>query len=269
MFSHLDRKAFYGSPVQYDGLLDVLQAAGMAVLWVENQAGCKGVCDRTPHVSTGDELNTAAGKRHCDASGECLDGIFVDTTRERLASLPPERTRNGVVLVLHQMGSHGPAYHKRSDAARKAFAPECATNALSSCTHDQLINAYDNSIRYTDHVLAGLIDWLQAQRGYATGLIYVSDHGESLGENGIYLHGMPWALAPDVQKHVPWIMWNGGLASRSRVDWTCAGQTLATPISHDNYYHTVLGLLGVTSPTYVPSLDMLGGCRQPPSPALG
>jgi lipid A ethanolaminephosphotransferase len=91
MFSHLDRKAFYGSPVQYDGLLDVLQAAGMAVLWVENQAGCKGVCDRTPHVSTGDELNTAAGKRHCDASGECLDGIFVDTTRERLASLPSAR----------------------------------------------------------------------------------------------------------------------------------------------------------------------------------
>jgi lipid A ethanolaminephosphotransferase len=270
MFSHLDREAFRASKVQYDGLLDVLQAAGLAVLWVDNQAGCKGVCNRTPNESTQDDAKTAAGKPFCSADGECLDGVFVATLNERLARLTshePERVKRGVVLVLHQMGSHGPAYYRRSDEARKAFKPECTSNALADCTREQVNNVYDNSIRYTDHVLAGLIDWLKAQPQFASGLMYVSDHGESLGEGGIYLHGMPWALAPDAQKHVPWIMWNGGLASRSAVDWACTGQTLDAPISHDHYYHTVLGLLGVHTPTYVRGLDMLAGCRRPPNPA--
>ncbi|ARU04563.1 phosphoethanolamine transferase [Comamonas serinivorans] len=263
MFSHLDRQAFLSRKVDYDGLLDVLQTAGLAVLWVDNQAGCKGVCDRTPHVTTADELATPAGRRHCDADGECRDGMLVDTLSQRLASLPPERARRGVVLVLHQMGSHGPAYHKRSDAAHKAFSPECTTNALADCSHEQLINAYDNTIRTTDHVLAGVIDWLQAQPQYAAGMLYVSDHGESLGENGLYLHGMPWRMAPEVQKHVPWILWLDGLQRRSGVDLACAAHELDQPISHDHYYHTVLGLLGVRTPTYLTGLDTLASCRRP------
>ena len=268
MFSHLDREAFHDSKVEYDDLLDVLQAAGMAVLWVDNQAGCKGVCNRTPNASTLDDVKTAVGQKYCGADGECLDGVLVDTMSQRLAQLDPARVKKGVVLVLHQMGSHGPAYYKRSDEARKAFKPECTTNALADCSREQVQNVYDNSIRYTDHVLAGLIDWLKAQPQFATGMLYVSDHGESLGENGIYLHGMPWALAPEAQKHVPWIMWTGGLASRSAVDWGCAGKSVDEPISHDNYYHTVLGLLGVQTPTYVRKLDMLASCRSKPSALL-
>ena len=267
MFSHLGRTDFYASKVEYDGLLDVLQAAGLAVLWVDNQAGCKGVCNRVANVSTEADAKTAAGQRSCGADGECLDEVLVDTLQTRLASMPRDRVKNGVVLVLHQMGSHGPAYFKRSDEPHKAFKPECATNALSECSHEQLVNVYDNSIRYTDHVLAGVIDWLKTQQQYATGMLYVSDHGESLGENGIYLHGMPWALAPEAQKHVPWIMWMDGLQTHSGVAMGCAEKTLNEAASHDNYFHTVLGLVGVQSPTYVPGLDMLSTCRVAPASA--
>ena len=60
-----------------------------------------------------------------------------------------------------------------------------------------MTNAYDNTIAYTDKVLADLIDLLAMQEGLSTSLIYVSDHGESLGEKGLYLHGAPYFMAPD------------------------------------------------------------------------
>ena len=168
----------------------------------------------------------------------------------------------GVVLVMHQMGSHGPAYYKRSTPETKVFQPECLTNALSSCTREQVVNVYDNSIRYNDHFLSQTIDWLTRQQSrYQTGMVYMSDHGESLGEMGIYLHGMPYAMAPDEQKHIPMIAWLGNLGERTGVSERCVRGQLDAPLSHDNLYHTTLGLLDVTSPTYQKPLDALAGCR--------
>ncbi|MEG1456370.1 MAG: sulfatase-like hydrolase/transferase, partial [Comamonas sp.] len=97
---------------------------------------------------------------------------------------------------------------------------------------------------------------------YEVALVYLSDHGESLGENGIYLHGLPYAIAPDSQKHVAWITWPGTLAARTHTDETCLRAGKAQPLTHDFYYHTVLGLLDVRSPTYRSALDAYAPCRQ-------
>jgi lipid A ethanolaminephosphotransferase len=172
-----------------------------------------------------------------------------------------------VVLVLHQMGSHGPAYHLRSPAAFKRFVPECADNDLQTCSRAALVNAYDNSIAYTDHFLSSTIDWLkQHQAAYDPAMVYVADHGESLGENNLYLHGMPYMIAPDVQKHVPWITWTSpGFAQRTAVGTTCLRDSADRPVSHDNYFHSVLGLLGIQTGVYQRALDVYAPCALAPT----
>lgn len=262
MFSHLGKAGYERRTADYDNLLDVLQAAGLGVIWVDNQAGCKGVCERVRSFSTADRADTPAGRRLC-AGGECLDEILLDGLDERIAALPPAQRRHGVVVVLHEMGSHGPAYFRRSPPESKAFTPECTTSALADCAHGELINVYDNSIRYNDHVLAATIAWLQRHElRHDVGMLYLSDHGESLGEYGLYLHGLPYAMAPEEQKHIAFIGWPGTLAARTRVDVACLGRMLDAPLTHDNLYHTVLGLMDVRSPTYQPALDAFGACRK-------
>ena len=263
MFSHLGREHFFNAKENNDNLVDVLQAAGLAVLWIDNQAGCKGVCARIPNVNTSDAVSTDAGKALCTTDGECLDGMLLSGVDERINKLDPARRAKGVVLVMHEMGSHGPAYYKRSTPETKAFQPECATNALSSCSQESLVNVYDNSIRYSDHFLAQTIDWLKQQQSrFQVGMLYMSDHGESLGENGIYLHGIPYAIAPDEQKHVPMIAWLGDIGARTKVQTDCLRQGLDAPLSHDNLFHTVLGLLDVQNSHYRKDLDAFQSCRK-------
>lgn len=260
MFSHFGREAYDSRPANYEGMLDVLQRAGLAVLWIDNQSGCKGVCDRVPNV------NTVALKVPglCD-SGECFDEVMLHGIDERIAALPAERRAKGVVVVMHQMGGHGPAYYKRSPQAFKKFLPECADNALQSCSKEGLVNAYDNSIVYTDQLLASSIQWLKAQEARsAPALLYLADHGESLGENNLYLHGMPYGIAPDVQKRVPWITWlSPGFEQRNKLTTACLQQQLDAPVSHDNYFHSVLGLMNVQTSVYRPALDIYARCAKP------
>ncbi|WP_245587335.1 phosphoethanolamine transferase [Comamonas composti] len=263
MFSSLGKDGFYSARAEHDNLVDVLQAAGLAVLWLDNQAGCKGVCDRIPFADTADRLQTADGKALCSADGECLDQMLLSGLDQRIAALDPVRRARGVVLILHQMGSHGPAYYKRSTPETKVFQPECRTNALASCSREQVVNVYDNSIRYNDLFLSQTIDWLARQQSrYQAGMLYVSDHGESLGEMGIYLHGLPYAMAPAEQKHVPMVAWLGELGQRSRISEPCMRERLDMPLSHDNLFHSVLGLLDVQSPSYQRPLDAFSTCRQ-------
>jgi len=260
MFSPLDRTEFDARRGEQETLLDVLQHAGLAVLWLDNQAGCKGVCDRVPNQRTDREADPAL----CH-DGECLDDTMLSGLDQRLAALPADRRARGVVLVLHQMGSHGPAYFKRSGAAHKRFQPECSTATLQDCAPGTLVNAYDNSIAETDHFLAATIRWLQAQAGrFDPALLYVSDHGESLGEHNLYLHGLPWALAPDVQKHVAWIAWlPPAFQRRSGVPAACLQQRLDERIGHEHLFHSVLGLLDVQTAAYRPERDFYRACRQP------
>lgn len=260
MFSPLGREAFLARSRDSENLLDVLQHAGLAVLWIDNQpGGCKGVCDRVPHVDTSAGQDPAL----CPG-GECLDEVLLAGLDQRVAALPAERRQRGVVLVMHQMGSHGPAYAARSPAAFKRFLPECASSHLPDCGAQELRNAYDNSIAYTDHVLGAAIRWLAGRADYDGALLYIADHGESLGENNLYLHGLPYALAPDVQKHVPWITWlSPGYERRSGLSVGCLRSQADARLSHDHLFHSVLGLLQVDTAAYRRELDAYAPCAGP------
>ncbi len=261
MFSHLGKEGFEGRKFEYENLLDVLQQAGLRVDWLDNQAGCKGVCNRISNAQA-DKIASAAALSQWCKDDECLDQIMVEQLDQRLKALQAAGEPQGTVLVLHQMGSHGPAYHRRSSPANKRFMPECATHVTSDCSRSQLVNVYDNSIVETDHFVSRTIDWLQTQQDrFETGLIYLSDHGESLGENGLYLHGLPYVIAPDVQKHVPWVLWPGTLLARTEVAERCLRAGTDAALTHDNFYHSVLGLLDVRSSSYQTQLDAFASCR--------
>ena len=260
MFSHLDKDGYASSRQPYENLLDVLQRAGLAVLWIDNQSGCKGLCDRVAHVDTYAQKTPGL----C-ADGECFDEVMLQGLDQRIAALDPARRARGVVLVLHQMGSHGPAYYRRTPPAFKTFMPECTSNVLQDCARQQLVNAYDNTIVYTDHVLADVAQWLQAKAHdstYDTAMLYVSDHGESLGENNLYLHGLPYALAPDTQTHVPMLSWiSDAMRDRLGLRTDCLQARSADPLTHDNLFHAMLGLLDVQTRLYRSELDWFAACR--------
>ena len=255
MFSHLGRKV---GQSHRENLLDVLQRAGFAVLWIDNQAGCKGLCARVSSLRTA-QINVP---EHC-STGECHDTVMLSLIDAELAKLPPERRARGTVVVMHKMGSHGPAYYKRTPEAFKRFTPECTQNSLSQCTQQEVINAYDNTLLFTDHFLARTVDWLDHQRHHATpAMLYVSDHGESLGENNLYLHGLPYAVAPQTQTRVPLITWLSPEFEAWRgVNTACLRQGRDRALSHDHLFHSVLGLMGVSSAVYQRELDLYAACE--------
>ena len=266
MFSHLGKRAFESRSGEHENLLDLVQRAGMAVLWLDNQAGCKGLCERVPNAfaSAPVPAQAAATAALCN-EGECLDEALLLGLDARLAALPASARERGVLIVLHQMGSHGPAYSKRSPPDRKPFQPECTTNVLQQCDRGALVNAYDNTIAYTDHVLARAIAWLaERDKQYAPTLLYVSDHGESLGENNLYLHGLPYAVAPREQTHVPMVAWVApGTRGVSGLAIDCLRRERNKALSHDNLFHTALGVLGIRAREYVGTLDAFASCRAP------
>lgn len=263
MFSHLGREAYAKNDTPYENLLDVLQRAGMRVLWLDNQSGCKGVCDRVPNVSTLDLKDPAL----CP-DGECFDEVMLRALPERLAQLEKAGAAGpasaGTVVVLHQMGNHGPAYFKRTPADMKPYQPECSSNVLQDCPPQNIVNAYDNAVRYTDHLLAQTVRWLKSQPR-PTAMLYVSDHGESLGEKGLYLHGMPYMMAPKEQTHVPMVMWlSKPLQSQLGWDSACWQKQVAEPISHDHLFHSVLTLAQVKTRWQKPELDVFAACALRP-----
>ncbi len=260
MFSPLSRSEGADEPARVENLLDVLQRAGLAVLWVDNQSGCKGVCERVPQVRASDSPNPLC-------SGEsCFDEVMVNQLDQHLAGMDPKRRAKGVVMVLHQMGSHGPAYFKRSPGTHKPFAPECNNVVLTECSPEALRNTYDNSIVYTDHVLNEALLWLQARERdghYATGLVYASDHGESLGEGGLYLHGTPRALAPVEQTHVPMLAWySKALSQKMGLDLACLRGQSQAKRSHDFLFHSVLRVMQVNTSAYQDQWDWHQACMK-------
>lgn len=254
IFSGLGRKHQENAArLHQEGLLDILQRAGVSVLWRENQSGCKGVCARVPTELLKNPRLPVEGEE------EKYDEALLDGIEEKIASASSDS-----VIVLHMMGSHGPAYYKRYPIAFEKFKPTCKTGQFSRCTSEAIVNAYDNTIAYTDHVLSGLIEILKRsdERGIAASMIYVSDHGESLGENGLYLHGLPYAIAPVEQKHVPLLLWQSAIFKEaSGTSQRCVESNRERPFSHDNIFHTLLGMTRVDTKIYDRNLDILADCR--------
>ena len=238
-----------------EGLLHMLQRVGFDVLWKENQAGCKAVCNKIPT-----ELTTNSKLVPFYNNNESNDAVLLQGLEEKIT-----KQDGDAVIVLHMMGSHGPAYYKRYPPEFEKFTPVCKSSQFSRCTSEEIVNAYDNTIFYTDHVLAELAKVLQSldANGHPASMIYVSDHGESLGENNIYLHGMPYAIAPKMQKHVPMVMWlSPKFQTQFGVDAACIAQNAKGEFSHDNIFHSVLGLLDVETKTYETALDIFAPCRK-------
>ncbi|KAA8689177.1 putative Membrane protein [Pseudomonas caricapapayae] len=254
MFSNMGRKNYNATKARnQEGLLDVLNRAGIEVVWRDNQAGCKGTCDRVAFQDVSNLKDPLLCNNH-----ECRDEILLQNLQGFIDSLDKD-----TVLVLHQMGSHGPEYFKRYPEAFEKFTPVCKSNALNNCSRDSIVNAYDNTLLYTDHVLSSLIDLLRTnQNKVDTAMIYLSDHGESLGEYNLFLHGTPYVLAPDQQKHVPMLIWLSDTYQKSfAVTPDCLARQRNAPLSQDNLFHSMLGLLKVDTQVYDPSLDMFAGCR--------
>lgn len=256
MFSPWGRGRYdEGRILGHESLLHVLARAGFQVRWRDNQSGCKGVCSGLPQQ----QLNGPAAPASC-AGGQCPDEVLLEGLEGAV------RDEHGnLFIVLHQLGSHGPAYYKRYPAAFKRFSPACESEDLRRCTREEIVNAYDNSLLYTDDVLGALIDLLErAQSTHDTAMLYVSDHGESLGESGLYLHGVPYPIAPDVQKRVPMVMWVSPAFRRSHdIDEACLQRRAAKQASHDNLFHSLLGVLDVQTEAYDRDLDLFEGCRRP------
>ena len=237
-----------------EGLLDILQRAGYAVTWIDNNSGCKGACDRIHSVPL-----LAADKPRWCRDGECQDDLLADTFADYIS----RATLSDRVVVLHQEGSHGPAYYRRYPDAYKRFTPTCDSNALQSCTQQQVINTYDNTIAYTDHVLGRIIDTLKAQDDrYQTVMVYAADHGESTGEHGLYLHGAPYLFAPSQQTHVPMLAWLSLSFQKYGPSAACLTEQAQKPQSHDTIFHSFLGLLGVKTAVYNATLDWSAACQR-------
>ncbi|MBL8331220.1 MAG: phosphoethanolamine--lipid A transferase [Rubrivivax sp.] len=262
MFAPVGRRDYDESRIRgQESLLHVVQRAGAAVHWRDNQSGCKGVCEGLP----AETVSASSAPGLCNG-GRCLDEALVHDLDQRLAA-----AKGTQLWVLHLLGSHGPAYFQRYPAAFARFQPACQNEELHKCTPQQIVNAYDNSLLYTDHVLVTALTKLRAaQDRVDSAMIYVSDHGESLGEKGLFLHGIPYAIAPSEQQRVPMVMWaSAGLEAAAGLRPGCLNPQLQTQaqraVSHDHLFHTVLGLLDVRTALHEPTLDMTQPCR-PPAP---
>lgn len=256
MFSKFPRSEYsHNKALANENVMDVLVHAGIGATWLDNNTGSKNVADRIPYF----DLPSTNDSRFC-TGGECRDDIFFDKLDAWLNNVTKDS-----VIVLHQMGSHGPTYYLRYTDEFRKFTPDCRTAELGNCTDAEIVNSYDNTLLYTDHFLSTVIDKLKARSDkLATGMIYASDHGESLGENGVYLHGAPYLLAPDQQTHVPFLVWfDDDFAKSMGLDKACLAKSAAKGgRSHDNYFHSILGMMNVSTSVYDPSLDVFGGCTQ-------
>ena len=250
MFAVYDRSDYsYKKGITTENVLDVLKHTDdIAILWRDNNSDSKGVALRVAY----EDFKIPKNNTVC-VEGECRDiGML-----EGLDNFIEKNKGKDILIVLHQMGNHGPAYFKRYTKEFEKFTPTCKTNQLEDCTQQEITNAYDNAILYTDYFLSNVIEFLKKYDDkYDTAMIYMADHGESLGESGVYLHGLPYFMAPDAQTHIGAIMWFGKHMSKV-IDADALRQRSKKAYSQDNLFHTLLGIFNVQTKVYDKEMDML------------
>lgn len=259
MFSSLTRNNYDGGQARnQSNLMDLLSYAGLETLWLDNDGGSKGVADRIPYL----EMDPLANRELCDGT-VCYDEVMIEPLQRVISGL-----KGDGVVALHLIGSHGPTYFKRYPVDMGPFTPACEQASIENCTAEEVVNVYDNTLYYTDYVLGRLIDTLShARTTHNTALLYLSDHGESLGEHGLYLHGFPYSLAPEEQTQVPMLFWSGdNFAADMHLDTECLRREAREGrYSHDNLFHSVLGLMSIGTGLYDESLDIFASCTAPGS----
>ena len=256
MFSIFDRADYdYKKGKSTENILDVLKNTNkVQILWRDNNSDSKGVALRVDF----EDYRTSQTNTICD-DVECRDeGMLVG-----LDEYIKKHKDKDILIVLHQMGNHGPAYYKRYPKEFEKFTPVCKTNQLEQCTQEEVSNAYDNAILYTDYFLSKVINFLKPYSNtHETAMLYMSDHGESLGENGLYLHGLPYFMAPDEQKHISSLIWFGD-EFKNDMDMEKLNSYKNKQFSQDNLFHTLLGLFEVETGVYKKDMDILNETRKP------
>ncbi len=256
MFSNLSRNDFdIEKRDAHSNLLDFLKKADFNILWRENNSDCKGVCVRH---NEDDFTKDKSNKKYCNDK-ECFDEILVDDLQEKIDNLNAQDN----FIVLHQKGSHGPAYYLRYPKEFEKYKPTCNSEYFNKCENEEIVNSYDNTINYTSYVLDKAIEILKSNEDkYNVALIYVSDHGQSLGEKGIYLHGAPYRFSPKEQRHIPFFMWfSNDFKKEFNIDEKCLKDKSTQEYSHDNIFHSVLGLFNIKTKYYDKDLDIFYNCK--------
>jgi len=247
MFSIYNRKDYsYKKGISTQNVIDVIsRTKKVDILWRDNNSDSKGVALRVNY----EDYRTPKNNTMC--KGECRDEGMLVGLDKRIKNAKGK----DVLIVLHQMGNHGPAYYKRYPSEFEKFTPVCKTNQIEQCTQEEVSNAYNNAILYTDYFLAKVIEFLKPySKDSDTAMIYMSDHGESLGEGGVYLHGLPYFMAPDAQKHIGSVMWFG---NDDIVKSDILKSYSSKKFSQDNLFSTLLGIFDVKTKVYEPQMDIL------------
>ena len=249
MFSRVGRKDYDRDRIlAEESVLSVIDRAGVTVRWVDNQSGCKGACTNAMKIPV------AKNAEDCP-SGTCWDKAMLGNIDEALRT---ETKRE--LLVLHSMGNHGPAYWRRTPPAFRPFGEGCLKDDLGECRPEDVVVSYDNAVAYADQFLAAAIDKLSAVKDRDTVLLYVSDHGESLGEKGLWLHGAPYWTHLSEQTKVPMILWMNDSARR-RFNVTRPTGNVDVPVTHDNLADTLFELTGVRTRAAQPQESLLTRLR--------
>lgn len=251
MFSNMVRTNYNRDRANnQDDVLDVLTHAGVKSVWIDNDGGDKAVAKNIEKVMISD----TSSDEFCNGSS-CYDEVLLQGLDERI-----QNTTGDQLYALHMIGSHGPTYWKRYPENMAVFTPACNRSDIENCSDEEITNVYDNTLVYTDYVIAQTIAKLKTYSDkYNVVMLYISDHGESLGENGLYLHGAPYMIAPKEQTHVPFYIWmSDGYANQKGINKASViSKAAAGGFSHDNLFHTLLGLYGVKTSAKDNSLDIM------------
>jgi lipid A ethanolaminephosphotransferase len=249
IFSHLSRSNFSLEEARkYENLLDIFKKIGYEVSWSSNNGGCKKVCNRVGYRST------------VGISKYRLDEALTTNFKREIKRL---KNKNSFV-VLNQIGSHE-MHSKRYPKEFEEFKPTCRTT-IDKCKYKERLNSYDNTILYSSYNISQILKILteELSNDFDTMLVYVSDHGEGLGEDGIWLHGMPYDKANDYVKKVPLLFWfSNGFKETYGLDELCLRNKIDNRLSHDNLFHSLLGLFFLESRYYNKDLDIFASCRVP------
>ncbi|MFK7761414.1 MAG: phosphoethanolamine transferase [Candidatus Midichloriaceae bacterium] len=252
IFSSLDKSNFSKSKFKNnDNLLKLIKKSGFNALWIDNNSGCKSACDDVETVEMESYIKSSSNREIYDEEMLSIFEKFIE-----------KNNKGDLFIVLHQKGSHGPAYYKRIPESFDEFKPICKSVELQQCSSEEITNSYDNTILYTDYFLSKVITMLKENKDADTAMIYVSDHGQSLGENGIYLHGMPYLVAPKYQKHIPMIMWlSENFTKDFGIDKKCVSKYIDKELSHDNLFHSILDVLKIDTKAQKNNLSFFQNCK--------
>ena len=220
----------------YEILPNYLYRNGVDVIWRRSNWG-------TPPLHVEKQYTKKQLQEKYPEYDATYDGILLAGLQEEIL----QSTADKVFVGIHTYTSHGPSYFSNTPAEFKKFLPECTTVEMSQADQQELINAYDNTIIYTDYLIHSIIETLRSIPDRRSCVIFISDHGESLGENNLYMHGVPLSMAPQEQTDIPFIVWTSDKDVNIK-DLEEAG--------HHNIYHSTLRFLGAETEVYDPGKDI-------------